>query len=103
MDGVKTNALRDLRYVGLAEGVSFLVLLLIAMPLKYGLGMPTPVRVVGMIHGVLFITFVIAALRTKLARGWPLGRLAFALLMSVAPGGTFWLDAVLKREERAAA
>lgn len=92
------TALRDLRRVGLAEGVSFLVLLLIAMPLKYFAGQPRAVQVVGMIHGILFIAFVLAAYRAMIVRAWPWTRFAFALLMSVIPGGTFYLDAKLKDE-----
>lgn len=96
------NVLRDLRWIGTAEGISFLVLLLIAMPLKYLADMPMAVKVVGMLHGVLFILFVVAAFRAMLLRQWSIGRFLFALLMSVIPAGTFYLDVVLKREEREA-
>ena len=51
---------RRFRWVSLIEGVSYLVLVAIAMPLKYAAGMPGAVRVVGMAHGVLFVAFVLA-------------------------------------------
>lgn len=92
------TSIRDLRVVGFVEGVSFLVLLLVAMPLKYAFDMPMMVRVVGMIHGILFIAFVLAAIRVKFTHGWSWKWLMFALLMSVIPAGTFYLDAQLKRE-----
>ena len=46
------------RMTGLAEGVSFLTLLCVAMPLKYFMGIPEAVRVVGLIHGILFLLYV---------------------------------------------
>jgi integral membrane protein len=89
---------RDLRLVGLLEGLSYLLLLFVAMPLKYAAGLPGAVKVVGMIHGILFIAFVALALRAWRTERWPISKLAFALVMSLIPAGTFWLDAVLKRD-----
>ena len=57
------TALRQLRLVALLEGASFLVLLFVAMPLKYLAGMPLAVRIAGSIHGALFIAFVVALYR----------------------------------------
>ena len=98
---VRSTALRDLRWVGIAEGISFLVLLFVAVPLKHIMGMPGAVRICGMIHGILFICFVGAAIRATMTHGWPAKRFWFAMLMSILPGGTFYLDRVLKREEAA--
>lgn len=87
------------RIVAFWEGISYLVLLLVAMPLKYGLGFDLAVRVVGMLHGLLFIAYLITlalAARTLGAR-W----VVLALVMSVVPGGTFWLEAQLRPLEEA--
>jgi integral membrane protein len=92
-----------LRAVGLVEGVSFLVLLGIAMPLKYAAGMPMAVKVVGWIHGALFVLFLVAVAQAAYTRRWPLTRVAGALLASLLPFGTFVLDAKLRREEQEAA
>ncbi len=92
------NALNTLLKVGLAEGISFLVLLFIAMPLKYMAHMPTPVRVVGMLHGVLFIWYSIALLKATLEYKWPLKKALIAFLLSFLPFGTFYLEKVLKKE-----
>jgi integral membrane protein len=92
------RALNILLKVGFAEGVSFLVLLLIAMPLKYIAHMPTPVRVVGMLHGVLFIWYAIALLRAKMAYGWSLKKAFVGFLLSFLPFGTFYLDRILKKQ-----
>ena len=52
------SQIRVFRMIALAEGISFLTLLFIAMPMKYFMGMPEVVRVVGSIHGVLFLLYV---------------------------------------------
>ncbi len=80
------------RIVGLLEGISYLVLLGIAMPLKYLADMPIAVTIVGGMHGGLFGAYVALAILLAIAYRWPLWRLAFAMLASVVPTGTFWFD-----------
>jgi integral membrane protein len=89
-----------LRIVGIVEGISFLLLLGIAMPLKYMAGMPQMVSVVGMAHGVLWLLFVAAVLDVRMRRDWPLSRVGIALLSSLLPFGPFVLDASLRREQQ---
>ena len=91
------------RFVALLEGLSFLLLLFVAMPLKYLADMPLGVRVVGMAHGVLFLLYVASLLEVALERRWGLVRVAAAFIASLVPFGTFVLDARLKREEALAA
>jgi integral membrane protein len=86
-----------LRVIGFWEGVSFLVLLCIAMPLKYFAGWPDAVRVVGMAHGVLFILYVAAALHATVSYQWSWRRAAAILAASVLPAGPFIVDAKLLR------
>lgn len=97
MQWIKTS-LGRLRVIGFWEGVSFLVLLGIAMPLKYFAGQPGAVRVVGMAHGILFMLYVGAAIQTALDRNWTWRRTALVLLASVLPAGPFVADAKLLRE-----
>ena len=92
------TALRRLRLVALLEGASFLILLFVAMPLKYVAGMPLAVRIVGSIHGALFIAFVVALYRAAAERDWPRRRSATAFIASILPFGTFVFDASLRRE-----
>ncbi len=93
------NPVRLLRYVGYVEGASFLLLLFIAMPLKYLAGEPGMVRVVGMAHGVLWVLYIaVLAMAWPAARwGWRNGLLAFGA--SIIPFGPFAIDPHLKREE----
>lgn len=85
------------RLVAFWEGVSFLALLLIAMPLKYLLHWPLAVRIVGMAHGVLFIAFIAALALAALERRWGTKQVSVAFVASLIPGGTFWLDRQLAR------
>lgn len=90
-----------LRAVGLAEGVSFLLLLGIAMPLKYLAGMPLAVKVVGWVHGMLFLAFCIALAQARLDHGWSLGYAARLFAAALVPFGPFLVDGRLKREDAA--
>jgi integral membrane protein len=87
-----------LRVVGFLEGLSFLVLLGIAMPLKYFAGEPGAVRVVGMAHGVLFLLYVAAVMQAAMEHGWKFKVIALLLVASLLPFGPFVADAkLLKR------
>jgi integral membrane protein len=89
------------RAVALLEGLSFVVLLFIAMPLKYLAGLPLAVRVVGMAHGVLFLLYLPSLLEVAVVHRWSFLRVLAAFGASLVPFGTFVLDARLRREERA--
>ena len=87
------------RMIALAEGVSFLTLLSIAMPMKYFMGMPEVVRVVGSIHGVLFVLYVGLLAMLHVRQRWSYTFSLYALLASVIPFGTFMLDKQLREKE----
>ncbi len=88
-----------LRLAGFVEGISFLVLLFIAMPLKYFANMPQAVKVVGWIHGALFIWFIIALLNVMATQKWKIGKSFLVFLSSLIPFGTFVLDNYLRKED----
>ena len=88
------------RKIAIAEGISFLVLLFIAIPLKYWAGWPLAVKVVGWAHGVLFVTFLVMAFEVKIMLGKNFGWFLKAFLASILPFGTFVLDKELKKEEQ---
>ena len=93
------SQIRAFRMTALAEGVSFLTLLFVAMPMKYFMGMPEVVRVVGSIHGALFVLYVglLAILHVK--QQWSFMFSLYALTASVVPFGTFFLDRYLREKE----
>jgi integral membrane protein len=86
-----------LRRIAWLEGISFLVLLGIAMPLKYWGGMPAAVLVVGWVHGVLFVLFCWALLRAMQAADWPLRRGALVFVAALVPFGPFVIDGRLRQ------
>jgi integral membrane protein len=92
------TSLGRLRIIAFAEGVSFLVLLAIAMPLKYIAGYPQAVRVVGMAHGVLFVLYVVLLMQVAIERSWSFKTSFMAFLASLVPFGTFYADAKWFRE-----
>ncbi len=93
------SSIGQLRIVGFAEAVSFLILLGVAVPLKYLGGLPGPVRVVGMIHGVLFLLYIVAVIRAAWVHRWPVLRWFLSLAASFFPFGPFLLDRRLRRDE----
>lgn len=88
--------LQQFRVIAVLEGISYLVLLGIAMPLKYMLGKPEMVKVVGMAHGVLFVLFCAYLVACTLTYGWKAKFSILAFLSSLLPFGTFVLDKKLK-------
>ncbi|MEQ9502745.1 MAG: DUF3817 domain-containing protein [Deltaproteobacteria bacterium] len=97
------TAIGRLRVIGMIEGVSFLVLLGIAMPLKYLAGQPMAVKVVGWAHGVLFCAFCYALLRAKIEKDWGIKETAIPFIASLVPFGPFVIDRRLKSMEDDAA
>lgn len=92
------TTLGRLRILAFIEGVSFLLLLGVGMPLKYAYAIPEPNRVIGMAHGLLFVLYVLCVIQAQIEYRWPFRKTALALLASVVPFGTFWADVKLFRE-----
>jgi integral membrane protein len=86
------NRMKQLRAVAWIEGISYIVLLFVAMPMKYFAGAPAMVRTVGMIHGLLFVLFTITAFQAKIEYGWPGRRFWRVFLTAFIPFGMLMLD-----------
>lgn len=86
------------RAVGLYEGISYLVLLAIAMPLKYYADFPQAVKIVGMLHGILFVLYMLALAHVILVHRWNIVKILGAIIASLIPFGTFVLDARLRKQ-----
>ncbi|MFZ1255440.1 MAG: DUF3817 domain-containing protein [Saprospiraceae bacterium] len=80
------------RIIAICEGISYLLLLFIAMPLKYFANFPQAVLIVGWIHGFLFIAYMIAGLDVSIKYKWGLKRICIAVIASLLPFGPFILD-----------
>jgi integral membrane protein len=90
-----------LRAIGLVEAVSFLILLGVAMPLKYFAGLPQAVKIVGWIHGLLFIAFCMVLLQARLDAKWNAWRTGTILVAALLPFGPFVIDRRLRRDDEA--
>ncbi|MCI2229338.1 DUF3817 domain-containing protein [Polaribacter sp. MSW13] len=80
------------RIVSLLEGISYLLLLFIATPIKAFQGDETYVKMLGMPHGILFILYVILAFMLKKEMKWDHKNFGIILLCSLLPFGTFYMD-----------
>lgn len=78
-----------LKIAALFEGTSLILLLFVALPFKYYLGMPEVVKVVGMAHGVLFLIFIALLLVHLVMRKVNLFRFVVGFIASFIPFGTF--------------
>lgn len=86
------------RLVGFLEGFSLLVLLFIAVPIKYIKGDPTWVKNIGPVHGAFFLLFVIMSFQMASEQNWAFRKTTFkVILSSFLPFGTFYIDHVLLR------
>ncbi len=91
--------LRALRAISFCEGVSFLVLLLVAMPLKHIWGWPLAVKWVGWAHGGLFITLGVLTLWAVWRASLPIKTACLVGVASLVPTGPFFMDRVLRSHE----
>jgi integral membrane protein len=87
------------RVIAVLEGISYLVLLGIAMPLKYLLDMPAFVKYTGWAHGVLFILYMVTLAHVMYVHKWSIGKGLLAVVASLLPFGPFIFDKKLLREE----
>ena len=87
-----------LRVIAHVEGLSYLSLLGIAMPLKYMADVESAVTVAGWLHGVLFILYIFAVADTMFSLRWSIKRGFMMFLASIIPFGNFYVDASVRRE-----
>lgn len=90
--GTNVDMIRVFRVVSIAEAASFLILLLIAMPLKYGADAEAGVQLVGPIHGVLFMAYVGMVFLVREALRWDVKRTILALGAAVLPVAPFLVE-----------
>jgi integral membrane protein len=89
------------RIIALLEGVSYILLLFIAVPIKYFGEDPTYVKLLGMPHGLLFIFYIVIAIWISSDMKWKKKDLMLILLASVIPFGTFYVDKIYLKESHA--
>ncbi|MCB0449385.1 MAG: DUF3817 domain-containing protein [Confluentibacter sp.] len=80
------------RITAFLEGVSYILLLFIATPVKYLLNDPSYVKLLGMPHGLLFIGYIVLAFMIKKELRWDPKQFSVVLLASIIPFGTFYVE-----------
>lgn len=97
MSALLSTAVGRLRVVSAVEGLSYVLLVGVAMPLKYVWGHPEAVRALGMAHGVLFVAFVGALVWAMAAQRWSPLKAGWLLILSLIPLGALRIEHELRR------
>ena len=84
------------KIISLLEGVSYILLLFIAVPIKYLQGNPEYVKLLGMPHGLLFVLYIVLAIMLKQELKWTTKTFGMVCLLSILPFGTFFVGKYLK-------
>ena len=100
LKNIHNDLIGNFRLIGFIEGISFLVLLFIAMPLKYYFDMPSATKIVGMIHGMLFIGFIVVLMQAGQKHNFSTKDSAIFFIASLVPFGTFFTDKRLDELEK---
>lgn len=86
------NMLIIFKKIAWLEGISLLLLLFFAMPMKYIVGNEMYVKTIGMAHGVLFVLYIVLAIGLKFSLNWDFKKFTLICLASIVPFGTFYAE-----------
>lgn len=94
--------LKRFKFINKIEGISFLILLFVAMPAKYYFGYPMATKIVGMLHGLLVFAFIYQIIEAKKEAGFTWKETALYSVLSLIPFGSFYTDKLLAKKMIAA-
>lgn len=97
---MNSSIIKKFGLINTTEGYSYLLLLFIAMPMKYLLSIPLAVKVVGMIHGILFIMFLVLGVMAWREAKWSLNQTIIFFIASLIPFGTFFTKSKIYSYEK---
>jgi integral membrane protein len=80
------------RIISYLEGISYLLLIGVGVPLKYLAEDPSWVKSLGMPHGLLFVAYIFLAIIVRQIKNWDAKTMVIVLLASIIPFGTFYVD-----------
>lgn len=92
------TSLNLFRKIAIAEGISYLLLLFVAMPLKYWANMPLAVKYTGWAHGLLFVLYAVCSVMAWQETKWKFSKATLIFLASLLPFAPFVVDKRLKEE-----
>ena len=84
------------------EGISFIILIFVAMPAKYYFGYPIATKIVGMTHGILVFAFIYQIIEAKKESGFTLKETVLYSILSLVPFGSFYTDKLLAKKIKTA-
>ena len=90
--------LKRFKFINKIEGISFLILLFIAMPMKYMLDIPMATKIAGMAHGLLVFAFIYQIFEAKKEAGLTWKEMGKYTLLSLIPFGSFYTDKLLAKK-----
>ena len=87
------SSIKTLRLLANLEGLSLILLLFVAVPLKYLMNIPRASQIIGPIHGILFLLFVVKTLSFAVEKNWSFSKITWKVLLAcLVPFGTFYID-----------
>ncbi|MDF2455884.1 MAG: hypothetical protein K0R51_1877 [Cytophagaceae bacterium] len=90
---ILTTPLGRLRLLAFLEGISLILLLFVAVPIKYYAHNPAWVKAIGPIHGMLFLLFIVNTISFGVAQHWSFKKVTWKVLLAcIIPFGTFYID-----------
>lgn len=92
------SELQKFRLINKIEGISFIILLFVTMPLKYLFDYPMPNKIIGMTHGVLVFAFLYQVIEAKKKSGFSWKEVGLYTLLSLIPFGSFYTDKLLAKK-----
>jgi len=99
MNALITSRIGRLRLLGMLEGSSLILLVFVAVPVKYFLHNPAWVKAIGPVHGILFLLFVITTFQVAIEKEWRFSSITWKVLLAcIIPFGTFYIDRKILRE-----
>jgi len=98
--GAYMSELEKFRLINKIEGYSFLILVFIAMPLKYSMGYPIATKIAGSIHGILFIAFVYQLLKARKSAPLSAKETVIFFIASLIPFGSFYSDRLCVQKQK---
>lgn len=91
------SLLKIFRIIAFLEGLSYVLLLFIAVPIKYLNNDPSYVKMLGMPHGLLFMGYIALAIVLRTDNQWIKNNFFMVLMASVIPFGTFVVEKKLNQ------
>ena len=92
------SELKKFKFINKVEGISFIILLFVAMPMKYYFGYPIATKIVGMAHGLLVFIFIYQLIEAKNEANLTLKESALYFVLSLIPFGSFYTDKLLAKK-----